>query len=291
MKTAIFRAGLIARVRQRKYFLGATSELFLSTSPKDGIPTNEQLVQKRLEVARAKKDARQKSIDETTRRHLHIKKVLQTSEQQQNSEFQVPALYAVKISVCEDLRDELRLSGRERRGRVFVEIGSPATKTLKGLKQEIHAFFRALKKSTFVLSGTLPEVLEDGSIVPPEDMSTAKTWDIVTDEDVAKTFARADELFASTDLLKRPSVVLHLTKDPNAPPPPPPPKYLESMADPKQSPTMSMISFYSFPPSGIEDPEEFARSLRRIWKPFDALGRVYVAGEGVNAQMSVPTNV
>ena len=27
------------------------------------------------------------------------------------------------------------------------------------------------------------------------------------------------------------------------------------------------------------------------WKPFGALGRVYVANEGINAQMSIPTNV
>jgi predicted sulfurtransferase len=31
--------------------------------------------------------------------------------------------------------------------------------------------------------------------------------------------------------------------------------------------------------------------LRKVWKPFDALGRVYVAEEGINAQMSIPTNV
>jgi hypothetical protein len=38
------------------------------------------------------------------------------------------------------------------------------------------------------------------------------------------------------------------------------------MADPDKSKTMSMISFYSFPPSGIDDPEEFALSLRKKWK-------------------------
>ena len=52
-----------------------------------------------------------------------------------------------------------------------------------------------------------------------------------------------------------------------------------------------MLSFYAFPPSGIADSEQFAFDLRKKWKPFKALGRVYVATEGVNAQMSVPTNV
>ena len=52
-----------------------------------------------------------------------------------------------------------------------------------------------------------------------------------------------------------------------------------------------MLSFYAFPPGGITDPEEFATRLRKLWKPFSVLGRVYVAREGINAQMSVPTNV
>ena len=192
------------------------------------------------------------------------------------------------------MRNELRLSGRERRGRVFIETGSSATRSLKALKYDIHAFFRALRKSTFLLSASLPEVLPDGSIkIPSSDdmLENNATWTIEEDEDVVKTFARADDYFAQSTSLKRPSVIIHLTRDPNAPPPPPPPAYLENMEDPLNSPTMTMLSFYSFPPSGIEDPEEFAKELRRKWKPFEALGRVYVANEGVNAQMSVPTNV
>ena len=59
-----------------------------------------------------------------------------------------------------------------------------------------------------------------------------------------------------------------------------------------ESKSMTMLLFYSFPPNGgIEDPEDFALILRKKWKPFGALGRVYVAKEGVNPQMSVPTNV
>lgn len=52
-----------------------------------------------------------------------------------------------------------------------------------------------------------------------------------------------------------------------------------------------MLSFYSFPVGGIADPNEYAVTLKQLWKPFQALGRVYVAHEGVNAQMSVPTLV
>mmetsp|Transcript_8362 Transcript_8362/g.12252 ORF Transcript_8362/g.12252 Transcript_8362/m.12252 type:complete len:663 (-) Transcript_8362:748-2736(-) len=63
------------------------------------------------------------------------------------------------------------------------------------------------------------------------------------------------------------------------------------MANPKETETMTMLSFYSFPPQGIENVEDFGFMLRKVWKNFGALGRVYVAREGVNAQMSIPTNV
>lgn len=289
--------GIQHHPQQSRHVAGFSWQIFCT--PQKGIPSNQDLVQKRLEVAQAKKEAREKSIEDTVKRHLHIKSVIASKENAANNgedtEFLIPALYAVRVSACEDLRNELRLSGRERRGRVFIELGSPATRSLKALKYDIHAFFKALRKSTFVLSASLPEVLPDGSINIPslDNMNSNNTWTIETDEDVAKTFATADAFFQTptSAALKRPSVIIHLSKDPNAPPPPPPPAYLKNMEDPSKSDTMTMLSFYSFPPTLIEDPEEFAMELRKKWKPFQALGRVYVAGEGVNAQMSVPTNV
>ena len=50
-----------------------------------------------------------------------------------------------------------------------------------------------------------------------------------------------------------------------------------------------MVSFYKF--HRILNTVEFAEKLERLWKPFFAVGRVYVASEGVNAQMAIPTNV
>lgn len=34
-----------------------------------------------------------------------------------------------------------------------------------------------------------------------------------------------------------------------------------------------------------------AKKLRAVWEPFGALGRVYVASEGINAQMALPATV
>lgn len=273
--------------------------------------SNQDLVERRLETNRAKRAARQRTVQERVERNYHIKRLLQnttgTGAQNNNQEnaddiedeattFTVPPLYSVKVWVDDVLREELRLSGREKRGRVFIEAGSAGVTSFQGLKSELFAFFRALRKDTFLLTASLPQVAEDGTILTTEDPT--ESWTIASDDDVVKTFQSADSFFQEQILsdstkppLKRRSIQINVLKDPNAPPPPPPPAYLEGMPDPDATETMTMLSFYAFPPKGIEDPEAFAFDLRKKWKPFQALGRVYVAQEGVNAQMSVPTNV
>ncbi|MES2411090.1 MAG: rhodanese-related sulfurtransferase [Bacteroidota bacterium] len=46
------------------------------------------------------------------------------------------------------------------------------------------------------------------------------------------------------------------------------------------------LSFYAY--AKIEDPQQFRDELFIAWNALDALGRIYVAHEGINAQMSVP---
>ena len=46
------------------------------------------------------------------------------------------------------------------------------------------------------------------------------------------------------------------------------------------------LSFYAY--AKIEDPKKFRDDLFVAWNQLDALGRTYVAKEGINAQMSVP---
>jgi len=46
------------------------------------------------------------------------------------------------------------------------------------------------------------------------------------------------------------------------------------------------LSFYAY--AKIEDPKKFRDDLFLAWNPLDALGRTYVAKEGINAQMSMP---
>lgn len=355
--------------------------------------SNSALAEQRLEIFRAKRQARQRSIQAVNQRNLQLKNLLLMNPQQQpvedeselqsakvssssllvapeqtppvlttgstieatlndggHSDHGVAAaaasssssvLYQVKVLVSEDLRQELKLSGREKRGRVFLEAGSPALSSVPDLYQALHGFFRALKKGSFLLSasyplsttttttvdgtdsapreqqqqqkqhtGLLPEVTAEGSTPhsPTNEKSNGEsydesTWFIESDADVVKTFARADDFFASMSSsssssasnaldLKRPSIVLHVKKNPNAPPPPPTPPYLLNMPDPSSSTHITMLSFYAFPPApGIANPNDYATLLRTLWKPFAALGRVYVAHEGINAQMAVPTLV
>ncbi|OUL62474.1 rhodanese-related sulfurtransferase [Flavobacterium sp. AJR] len=46
------------------------------------------------------------------------------------------------------------------------------------------------------------------------------------------------------------------------------------------------LSFYAY--AKIQDPKKFRDDLFVAWNTLDALGRIYVANEGINAQMSIP---
>lgn len=292
---------------------------------------NQQIVQRRNEISRKKKAARQKALDSDRQRNLKLRSLFLEENQQQNdgraanneqnNAYAVPPMFAIKVVTCPTLRAELKMNGREKRGRMFVE--RPATflpsddstnakeeniedeyacMSLKALKQTIHEFFRRLKKSTYILSASLPTLDEEGNVLThaddmietndtTTDVDMIGTWTLESDDDVHQAFIQAEEFFLQhreqneTSALKRPTLVVHVTKDPNALPPPPPPPYLVNMPDPHHSPTMTMLSFYAFPNEGIADPESTAEQLKRLWRPFRALGRIYVAQEGVNAQM------
>ncbi len=51
-----------------------------------------------------------------------------------------------------------------------------------------------------------------------------------------------------------------------------------------------MVSFYRLMSldSCVTDPHTEAAALARAWQPLGVLGRVYVAHEGINAQLAVP---
>ena len=71
----------------------------------------------------------------------------------------------------------------------------------------------------------------------------------------------------------------------------PPPEVLKNPlpVDPSDSPSYTMVSFFSFHP--IQKPYRVQEELFELWNPMKVLGRVYVAKEGINAQMAIPTNI
>ncbi len=57
----------------------------------------------------------------------------------------------------------------------------------------------------------------------------------------------------------------------------------------KNDPTpRTTISFYNYTPIG--DPEKFRNDLYRQFREIGVLGRIYIAKEGINAQVSIPTS-
>lgn len=54
----------------------------------------------------------------------------------------------------------------------------------------------------------------------------------------------------------------------------------------KEGKTRLTMSFYAY--AKIEDPKAFRDALFLAWEPLDVLGRIYVAQEGINAQLSLP---
>jgi UPF0176 protein len=46
--------------------------------------------------------------------------------------------------------------------------------------------------------------------------------------------------------------------------------------------------FYAY--AQIQDPTQFRNDLFLAWNPLEVLGRIYVANEGINAQLSLPAD-
>jgi len=268
-------------------------------------------VEELRQAAKEKKKIRQSYIELDRQRNLELKRLIYDNNQQEKEA--ASSLIAVRVSVDDSLRRSLAMNGREKRGRMFLRHDGQGTAmtTLAEFKQELHGFFRTLKRKSYRLQAALPSQGMDtpwnatGDTTVIHDSAIA-WWPLESDEHIVQTLKRANEYFLQQQqqqesinasftteaknvlVMKRPTFLLRVSQDPNYVPPSEP-AYLVNMPDPSDSNTITMISFYSFFP--IQDEIEFVANLKRVWKPFHVLGRVYVAKEGINAQMAVPTNV
>lgn len=197
----------------------------------------------------------------------------------------------VRVLVDVDLRQTLRLTRREKKARLFIPLESTASLSLfldqiyqsfpvEGMPHNI--VVRVRRKEG---SGAVGE--EDGEHGPGRDHADTDALHVTlkSDEDLARALAEAQkegmslQVYIRTDKSAAAAMV---------------PTYLRDMPDPRASPSMQMVSFYRFfaPPLESEEALDLlAKKLRAVWEPFGALGRVYVASEGINAQMAVPATV
>ena len=133
--------------------------------------------------------------------------------------------------------------------------------TERNLKRHIETRVSALANQSYVLRYSTPGL-------PPRRFSD--------DKEVVSLFQQRKPLH------------LHVQSVPGKFPPPSE-SYLIDMEDPLETSSFTMLSFYRF--EDIPSPEDFSQQLFELWKPFKTSGRVYVAKEGINAQMAVPSNV
>lgn len=123
--------------------LWSTANTNKYTNSKSNSNSNEYIVQARLAVQNEKRQTRKAALEEDRQRNLKIKRLLHTDAKDgdganSGGEYAVPGMYAIRVSVDKILRDELKMNGREKRGRVFIECGTEGCESLKGLKFEMH---------------------------------------------------------------------------------------------------------------------------------------------------------
>ena len=221
----------------------------------------------------------------------------------------------VRVLVDVDLRQTLRLTRREKKTRLFIPV--EATSRLSVFLDYIYQAFpvegmphnivvKVRRGGSTATGGGGGEArtaaaFEEAPAAAPqkeeESSSTSRSSSgisseaedllitLVTDADLVRAFSEAQkegqmpQLYIKTDKTAAAAMV---------------PSYLRGMPDPRLAETMQMVSFYKFFAPPIADElalNQLAKKLRAVWEPFGALGRVYVASEGINAQMAVPATV
>lgn len=194
-----------------------------------------------------------------------------TSKDSTNEKFELISEIPIKISyfVHSDIVYYLNMRNPERKGKLLLP------KKLRADQLKLSHFRELIERQLPSLSEK-PYVLR---YLIQNEMFRTKT--ILSDVQLKELLSRA-----STE-----SCILQLFIETNPPInfPPPYDSFPESMPDPLETETFSMVSFYKF--NEFSNPEEIAKQLDFVWKYFGALGRVYVAKEGINAQMAIPTNV
>lgn len=175
---------------------------------------------------------------------------------------------AATVFVDSRIRTYLKMKNNERKTRILLPAIIDDEFSIIGLRQKLESRLSSLFEQPYVLRVLVPELT------------------------VTPTLLNSDEelrtLLRSAQENQRLSIQLFVDVAPGQFPPPTE-EYLTDLADPLESDTYTLLSFYNF--ANIRDAEHIANELRALWLPFSVVGRVYLATEGINAQCTVPTNV
>ncbi len=179
--------------------------------------------------------------------------------------------------VDSDIRTYLQMRNAERKARILLPQEIDDSLSIANLREMIEKKFPRLSGQPYQLRYQPP--------IDPSDMTQKALLprQFQSDGEVVQTIFTASGIAPS--LLQ-----LFVEGVPGTfPPPGDAQQYLSGMPDPAEADSFTVLSFYRF--SDIPDPHAIAATLQETWRPFRAVGRIYVAQEGVNAQMVVPTNV
>lgn len=186
---------------------------------------------------------------------------------------ETPAVSAI-VSIPNSIRARCSLTHRLSKTRMFLDEKD---------FNDIASFKQKMRTSLVRL---YPE-LEERGLLGPQDSFDVKVGGgpIVDDLCILKSGVERCENAGSPIYVE---VILH-----NAPPPKPllservsivRDKSNAVLADPNAN--LHMISFYKF--LQVQDPERLSSVLSKVWSWMGVLGRVYIAKEGINAQLAVP---
>lgn len=172
--------------------------------------------------------------------------------------------YPVSLYINYDLRSYLGLKNHERKSKIHLQ--PDVIVDIKDIRNIVEKKIVQLQEQPYTLQYLIPGVMK----LPRA---------LVSEEEMREVLGK---------LVEKPPLQLYVESKPGIFPPANRP-YLVGMANPMESETYTMLSFYRF--GQIESPTNMTYDLQELWKPFHTLGRVYLAAEGINAQMAVPTNV
>lgn len=171
----------------------------------------------------------------------------------------------INVYIDKDIRTHMKMKNSDRKARAY--LGNSSEISVNSLRRLVEKKFPVLKDQPYLVRYCLPT----RPITLPKPLLSADDVTVIT-----------------TKIEEAGSLQLYIEGCPGVFPPPSAP-YMINMADPAVSEGFTMLSFYKF--FNVDDPEAFSLELFELWKPFKAMGRVYVSKEGINAQCAVPNNV